>query len=154
MVCCIKCTNVIDDENEQYYVIGDMGPEIIFLLEQNHGQQVGNKKISLLKIPIYWPLIMISCFILSQVDVNGAVCSKCFAIIMQSMPANNTLQQEDYELQHRHDSNACVWCRSSLHGRRAHSLPEGPERQHIAETIAPRVVSTYLPLFTYDNIRN
>lgn len=44
MVCCIKCTNVIDDENEQYYVIGDMGPEIIFLLEQNHGQQVGNKK--------------------------------------------------------------------------------------------------------------
>lgn len=45
MVCYTKCINVIDEENEQYYVTGDMGPQIISLLEQKLGHQVINKMI-------------------------------------------------------------------------------------------------------------
>lgn len=45
MVCYTKCINVIDEENEQYYVTGDMGPQIISLLEQKLGHQVINKRI-------------------------------------------------------------------------------------------------------------
>lgn len=66
------------------------------------------------------------------------MCSRCFQIIL------NGNELEDYELHERHDSNVCIWCRNSLHGRSAHSVPEGPEMQLIAEAISPRVVSTYL----------
>ncbi|CAG4985214.1 unnamed protein product [Parnassius apollo] len=37
-------------------------------------------------------------------------------------------------------TNVCVWCQSSLHNRRAHALPEGPERRLISERISPQKI--------------
>lgn len=39
---CLQCTSVID-ENEQYYVADDMGPEIISVIERCLGHQVKKK---------------------------------------------------------------------------------------------------------------
>ncbi|CAG5030375.1 unnamed protein product [Parnassius apollo] len=36
--------------------------------------------------------------------------------------------------------NACVWCRRSLAQTRSHSIPEGPERTIITQTIYPREI--------------
>ncbi|CAK1579193.1 unnamed protein product [Parnassius mnemosyne] len=105
-----------------------MGPEIISVIERHLGHLV-----------------------------DGMMCSQCFAIIMQEMSNDSVLAHGDHELQHCHDSNVYVRCRTSLFRTCAHSIPEGAERQYIAETIAPReipegalITHIYL-LGTYNN---
>lgn len=48
---CLQCTSVID-ENEQYYVADDMGPEIISVIERCLGHQV-KKNIYLYTVTCY-----------------------------------------------------------------------------------------------------
>ena len=85
---------------------------------------------------------------------NEILCSLCFENVLQvavGAPAVEITSQNrtemDYELQHPHDTNVCVWCRNSLFGRRIHSLPEGPERDFIIARISPREVSSPLLYF-------
>ncbi|CAK1578603.1 unnamed protein product [Parnassius mnemosyne] len=55
------------------------------------------------------------------------------------MSNDSALARGDHKLQHCHDSNVYVSCRTSLF-RCAHSIPEGAEKQYIAETITPREI--------------
>ncbi|XP_028157568.1 uncharacterized protein LOC114350796 [Ostrinia furnacalis] len=114
MALCTSCSSDIN-EDSQIYQCSEMGPEIISIIQNAIGQEV---------------------------DENGIICEDCFANIMQIMCAascDTSSVQEQFELQHTHDVNVCVWCRSSLFQRRIHSLTDYA-RQFIAENISPRIV--------------
>ncbi|KAJ8711913.1 hypothetical protein PYW08_008867 [Mythimna loreyi] len=56
----------------------------------------------------------------------------------QSEPS--TSQPESSTLQ---DDPRGAWCQASLARRHSHSLPEGPERDYIAQRISPRLITTH-----------
>ena len=60
---------------------------------------------------------------------------------MMSATASDDTPVQGHDHHHHNAPNVCVWCQNSLHMRRSHCLPEGSERNLIAERILPRHVS-------------
>ncbi|CAK1587666.1 unnamed protein product [Parnassius mnemosyne] len=111
MLHCLKCASAIV-ENEQYYIAGDMGPEIITILE-NADQLM---------------------------DENGPICSQCFANILQELSVGSNLENELQRPNANTINILCVWCQRRLGSGRCHSVSEGPERYYISERISPRQI--------------
>ncbi|CAK1578604.1 unnamed protein product [Parnassius mnemosyne] len=111
MLQCLKCASAIV-KNEQYYIVGDMGPEIITILE-NLGQLM---------------------------DENEPICSQCFANILQELSVGTNPENDLQRPNANSISILCVWCQRRLGSGRCHSVSDGPERYFISERISPRQI--------------
>ncbi|CAG5044722.1 unnamed protein product [Parnassius apollo] len=145
---CLQCTSVID-ENEQYYATDDMGPEIISVIERYLGHLVDGNEVMCSQcfgiimqerrahsIPEGAERQYIAETIAPrEIPEGGLICFACW------VHTRRTIQQQGIIAAPAvMNMNACVWCRRSLAQTRSHSIPEGPERTIITQTIYPREI--------------